>query len=386
MKYFPKEKNEPKEFALWKEQDYEKGEINRLEVQEKSDKLWSFFPSTSPLEENKEAGINYYSKSDLLQVLLKEQGYLCCYCNRIFSKDAVEKSVEFLEKMREEHSEKNSKESEIADAPVNIEHVIPKSRDVTKTLSYHNLMASCNGCYPYANRVKQKPSSCNLFRSDKPIYVFPNEESCEAAFYFDIDGKIRFKDDKKLENAIDEFTIQVVRGMVEFKRPLELYDTINNLGLSVHNEDRGHTISGFLYENKEAYLTISKKDALYLIQKLSTMDSDGRYQAYCTAIIYVLLSEILLPIRPIINICQNYPIIRAWLFGSYATGTATEDSDIDILVEIDYDQLIGLEFVGMWLDLQKITGKKVDLITTQGMSPILKPYIEKQKKLIYERG
>jgi uncharacterized protein len=90
-------------------------------------------------------------------------------------------------------------------------------------------------------------------------------------------------------------------------------------------------------------------------------------------------------ISPIIQYFHTKPVLKAWLFGSYADDTATEDSDVDILVELDHSQPIGLEFVGMWLELEKLLSKEVDLIETGNISPFIQPYIEKQKKLIYEK-
>lgn len=83
---------------------------------------------------------------------------------------------------------------------------------------------------------------------------------------------------------------------------------------------------------------------------------------------------------------QTQPIVRAWLFGSQADGTATEDSDVDILVELDHSQPIGLHYVQMWMDLQKLLNKKVDLVSTKGISPHIQPFIDAQKVLFYERG
>jgi hypothetical protein len=87
----------------------------------------------------------------------------------------------------------------------------------------------------------------------------------------------------------------------------------------------------------------------------------------------------------IIEYLRNQPVKRAWLFGSYSEGTATESSDIDILVELDHSQPIGLYFVQMVLDLENILNKKVDLLTEKGISPFVKPYIDKQKTMIYKR-
>lgn len=89
---------------------------------------------------------------------------------------------------------------------------------------------------------------------------------------------------------------------------------------------------------------------------------------------------------PIAEYFKTKPVLRAWLFGSYADGTATEESDIDILVELDHSKPVGLRFVAMWRELQQILDKKVDLVSVGGLSPHLAPYIDAQKKLIYEKG
>ncbi len=80
------------------------------------------------------------------------------------------------------------------------------------------------------------------------------------------------------------------------------------------------------------------------------------------------------------------PVMRAYVFGSYARGDADETSDVDLLVELDYAQPVGLEFVGMKLDLEERLGRRVDLVSSRGLSPRLLPYIEPQKTLVYERA
>ncbi len=79
------------------------------------------------------------------------------------------------------------------------------------------------------------------------------------------------------------------------------------------------------------------------------------------------------------------PVLRAYLFGSYSRGDDREDSDIDILVDLDYSQPIGLEFVRMKLDLEDMLRRKVDLISERGLSKHVRPYVERDKKLVYER-
>ena len=79
------------------------------------------------------------------------------------------------------------------------------------------------------------------------------------------------------------------------------------------------------------------------------------------------------------------PVLKAYLFGSYSRGDADKNSDIDILVELDYSQQIGLEFVQMQLDLQDLLQHKVDLISAKAVSKYISPFIEKDKYLIYEK-
>lgn len=82
---------------------------------------------------------------------------------------------------------------------------------------------------------------------------------------------------------------------------------------------------------------------------------------------------------------SNEPVERAYIFGSFARGDADMKSDIDILVELDYTKHIGLRFGGMLMELQDLLNNKVDLVSSNGVSKHIKPYIEKDKVLIYER-
>ena len=79
------------------------------------------------------------------------------------------------------------------------------------------------------------------------------------------------------------------------------------------------------------------------------------------------------------------PVNRAYLFGSYARDEAKKGSDVDILVELDYTQQIGLVFVQMKLDLEELLHKEVDLVSANGVSKYIKPIIDREKELIYAR-
>jgi len=82
---------------------------------------------------------------------------------------------------------------------------------------------------------------------------------------------------------------------------------------------------------------------------------------------------------------KNQPVLKAYLFGSVAKNEENEESDVDILVDLDYSHKIGLLFIQMKLDLEILLNKKVDLVSSNGLSPFIKSQIEKEKKLIYER-
>jgi predicted nucleotidyltransferase len=82
---------------------------------------------------------------------------------------------------------------------------------------------------------------------------------------------------------------------------------------------------------------------------------------------------------------STQPVLKAWLFGSFAKGLADAQSDVDLLVDLDYSQRIGLRFIQMQIDLEKILQTKVDLVSSNGISVHLKPFIDREKKLIYAR-
>jgi predicted nucleotidyltransferase len=90
-------------------------------------------------------------------------------------------------------------------------------------------------------------------------------------------------------------------------------------------------------------------------------------------------------ISSIKNYFTGMPVLKAYLFGSYARGQASTQSDVDILVDLDYSQKIGMLFVKMKLDLEELLQTNVDLVSSNGLSQYIKPDIDKEKQVIYER-
>jgi len=82
--------------------------------------------------------------------------------------------------------------------------------------------------------------------------------------------------------------------------------------------------------------------------------------------------------REILPILKKYGVTRAGLFGSVVRGEAREDSDIDILVEIE-SRMSLLDFAGLKLELEEALGKPVDLGEYSVIKPIIKEQILKEE-------
>lgn len=79
----------------------------------------------------------------------------------------------------------------------------------------------------------------------------------------------------------------------------------------------------------------------------------------------------------------EYGIKRIGLFGSYAKGKQTEESDIDIVAE--FEKPIGLKFVDFAEYLERILGKKTDVLTPEGIKGITIRSISEdiEKSIVY---
>lgn len=77
----------------------------------------------------------------------------------------------------------------------------------------------------------------------------------------------------------------------------------------------------------------------------------------------------------IVGILKKHGVVRAGIFGSYARDEQKKGSDIDILIEVKTKPFSLFDLVGLEMELEKILGVKVDLLTYKGVSPYLKKYI-----------
>lgn len=79
------------------------------------------------------------------------------------------------------------------------------------------------------------------------------------------------------------------------------------------------------------------------------------------------------------------PVKRVWLFGSYARGDADENSDVDVLIDFEENSRVGLHYLIWHEDIEKKMNKKVQVVSNSALSKFIRPYVEKDKLLIYEK-
>lgn len=91
--------------------------------------------------------------------------------------------------------------------------------------------------------------------------------------------------------------------------------------------------------------------------------------------------------RKIADYFATQPVLKAWVFGSFARGEERPDSDIDLLVSFDRENAkIGLfKYCSIILDLERILNREVDLVEEGALLPFAERTANKDKKLIYER-
>lgn len=82
--------------------------------------------------------------------------------------------------------------------------------------------------------------------------------------------------------------------------------------------------------------------------------------------------------QKVIPVLKQAGVKRSSLFGSYARGEETKDSDVDMLVELPEGKSL-LDLIGLEIELKEAVGKKVDLLTYNSINPLLKDYIQRDQ-------
>ena len=85
------------------------------------------------------------------------------------------------------------------------------------------------------------------------------------------------------------------------------------------------------------------------------------------------------------KLCKKYSIKELAVFGSYAKGHQTQDSDLDILV--DFKSFEGISLITLSkirYNLMSIFDKEVDLVTKNGLKEMIRDEVINTSKVIYE--
>lgn len=83
-------------------------------------------------------------------------------------------------------------------------------------------------------------------------------------------------------------------------------------------------------------------------------------------------------LKPILY--KDYAVKEIGLFGSYSDNSNTEESDIDILIELE--KPIGWKFFTLELFLENVFNKKIDLVTKNALKEQVKDQILKQVNFV----
>lgn len=81
---------------------------------------------------------------------------------------------------------------------------------------------------------------------------------------------------------------------------------------------------------------------------------------------------------------RNYEAARPRIFGSVIRREDTSDSDIDILVDFSPEKGKYRKFINLAEELEQLPGRSVDLVTVKGLSPYIRPYVEREVIWVYE--
>jgi uncharacterized protein len=84
------------------------------------------------------------------------------------------------------------------------------------------------------------------------------------------------------------------------------------------------------------------------------------------------------------DLCRQYRVQELSCFGSASRGEMRSDSDIDLLVEFLPNAEIDLvDYAGLMLDLSQFLGRRVDLVSKNGLKPLIRAAVLDEARLLY---
>jgi len=88
--------------------------------------------------------------------------------------------------------------------------------------------------------------------------------------------------------------------------------------------------------------------------------------------------------KKIIPILKRQGVLKAAIFGSFARGEETKNSDLDLLVKMPKSKTF-LDMAGLKVELEDKLGRDVDLVEYDTIRPLIKDQVLRDKKEIYEK-
>ncbi|MEH2001920.1 MAG: retron system putative HNH endonuclease [Nostoc sp.] len=174
-------------------------------------------------------------KTDVHDSLLREQGFICCYCGRRITKEIS-----------------------------HIEHLKPRKTHHNLALKYTNLLASCQ-----RERERKEPLHCGSKKDewyDENLMVSPLDINCTEFFRYTEDGQVLSTEVLEKKSAADT--------------------TIDKLDLNIDKlkKMRSDAIEGIL----EGFEELTEDDRQRLLQGFCQPDDNGQNEEFCAAIAYIL--------------------------------------------------------------------------------------------------
>ncbi|MDP9847887.1 nucleotidyltransferase family protein [Streptosporangium lutulentum] len=83
------------------------------------------------------------------------------------------------------------------------------------------------------------------------------------------------------------------------------------------------------------------------------------------------------------GLCEKYGIAELDVFGSVARGEDDAESDIDLLYVLKPGNNIGIEFFGFQEELEDLLGRKVDVVSKEGLHWVIRDQVLKDAQVLY---
>jgi predicted nucleotidyltransferase len=87
--------------------------------------------------------------------------------------------------------------------------------------------------------------------------------------------------------------------------------------------------------------------------------------------------------RRLAAVCERYGIAALEVFGSSPRGTASPDSDVDILYTMKSGRRLGWEIEDLADELSALFGRRVDLVSRRALHPLLRPAVLVEARSMY---